>query len=1588
MQDNAKNAVQLANAGLASYEIKRPDYDYFNREKSALADQSFAPSRYALSDGMWKSLNKPASKDKVRLMFVGDITCFGKQFTEAETENGYNFDYEFDLVKGLFANADLVCGNLETMIVPEAPYRGEKLMSEQSFFCNAPIEFLDALRKANFDVLTTANNHDLDTGAVGIGETIDHVKQFGFIQTGTFNTEKPRYELIDVCGYKIAIIAFATEHNNKAENLTREGQDFLLNTYSASSAKKIIKEAREAGAELVFVSIHWGTEHSLEKDAKQDKIAADLAKMGCDCIIGAHPHVLQPYGTVKADDKQIPVFYSLGNFVCSTAAGPQSRAAIACVDLVRKDGKIELECSYIPTVTTANYGERGYVVMPINKDTANETNAARLKRIKKVLGKKAPITADVQIPDYEERPKERTASTKVTPPDLSTVTEFPIVYDDGAFSYTVFKDYVRFDGLSVNCNPKQTVSIPGTVLGLPVKDIKAGALAGTEVTARVAFRAPVPELNEGVCKDCANLEGFQLDRAITKIGPEAFANCVKLSGIVIKGQCSRIESRAFANCTELRCVKISSDISYIADDAFEGCDKAIFYCAKGSYVDRYARTHQFEAVYMPNYPNYAQVGTITVDPATVPLLEDVVMGPRNLPTGKHPKPIIATCYHIGKPLPANAKCGNPPSYYIGKDTFDGKLSTVQALLGDKMPEMEEEELTKSFKKFKQKFHTQLILDHNETDFTVYFCDWLLYAKARGFSHDNYFDFELYNKEPKIRDTFLNEGFRRRVRKVCNQPSARGIMANKGLFNSTFHEFVQRDWLDASICSFEEFKAFAEKHDRCFGKPICGTGGSGARIIDLNSDTVENLYEICKADGLIVEEVVKQHPTLAEFNDSTLNTVRVNTLLCADGTTRVLLTVARFGRSGNVVDNFHSGGVGAIVDIPTGRIITNAINQAHQCTPIHPDSGKEFLNFQFPEWPKVVDSVCRAAKLLPELRHVGWDVAVTVDGNVEFVEGNARPNFDVLQSPDQLGRRFRYEEHIKELELQAGITRKNRKPLEIDITGMELPAPEDPYGSKISAITKEGIEFYWKKLEKTSGYEIFRSYEAEGDYEMIADITKSSIGTYLDSEFDHEKKAVYYTVRSYLNDENGKRIYSEKLPPVAAVFREELIPEREVTYLYSGYTRSLRAFYGWGEVADIKWTSSDEAVATISADGLITAVSSGECVLTCSSETLNLSAESRVIVDRKGEEPLGEINPRFTYNAKKGWWENKNAEKTNKAVIMMVGDMMCGKKQMKKQWTEEEGWNFNDSFEYVREITATSDFAMGNLETLLAPGWPYMLDEAYIDNKNNCNASSRYLDAVRYGGFDAVAMANNHNCDGGKTALLETIRQVDKYQLARTGAFLDKHDKRFFVVDINGIKVGFLAYISAATGFNGKDQDWSREDKNTVLNIFSKDKAKRDVAALKAAGAEYIIAYMHWGYKNYRTVVQHQLEDAQAVADAGVDYIVGANPHVVQAYDVLTAKDGREVPCIYSTGNFQAVMKQITGNRDSVIMRIRLKRDEKGKVVLARNNYIPCYTYTTKENSSWAPVCVSKKFNTEVPKSGTLKIRTRIAEAIGDKLKKM
>ena len=144
--------------------------------------------------------------------------------------------------------------------------------------------------------------------------------------------------------------------------------------------------------------------------------------------------------------------------------------------------------------------------------------------------------------------------------------------------------------------------------------------------------------------------------------------------------------------------------------------------------------------------------------------------------------------------------------------------------------------------------------------------------------------------------------------------------------------------------------------------------------------------------------------------------------------------------------------------------------------------------------------------------------------------------------------------------------------------------------------------------------------------------------------------------------------------------------------------------------------------------------------------------------------------------------------------------------------------------------------------------------------------------------------------------------------------------------------------------------------------------------------------MHWGSKNFLSVTEDQTEKAAEAANAGADYIVGSNPHLVQLYDVIKTDDGRKVPCFYSIGNYQAVMNQVKGNRDSLVVRIRLKRDEAGKVILEENNYIPCFCYRNADGCNWEPVSVSDNYNQGVTKDRQKWIYKRIVKRTGKKIK--
>lgn len=571
---------------LGKYEVKKPDYHIINRRNDGLNDIQYPVERYVdlkyEGPGNYWEKKDVKSENKAVVLITGDITCFDKQLQAALCSGVYNFDASFEMVKNIFAQSDLAVGNLETMIFPSAPYRSEKYVSEQNFHCNAPVEFLNALRKSNIDLLTTANNHDLDTGAVGIGETIDNIRRFGFMQTGTFKDNTKKYVLLEVNKIKIAVIAFATEHNNKECNLTAEGIDFLLNSYSEEKAEKIITEARAEGVDVVLVCIHWGQELKNVENKAQQNIARKLAELGADCIIGSHPHVLQPFDTIEYQNRKIPVFYSLGNFISHNTRGAKSRSVIACIDIQKQDENIVLGCSYIPVHTAKSYKGQKFVVLPIRKDTDDETDKKRLMIIEKTLGKGIALNNAITYEvEYEDK------------------IEDNVKMIGNKFLYENADGYIRITGLDSQCNTL-SYSIPAEIDNMPVREISCMAFQGNQIMKKISFSKNIEYVSEQAFKDCGMLEGFQLGKSISEIKYEAFANCLRLSCAVMGNQVKRIASRAFVNCKNLLSVKISAEMDSIADDAFEGCNQIVFYCPTGSYAERYANRHGFKVVNMEN----------------------------------------------------------------------------------------------------------------------------------------------------------------------------------------------------------------------------------------------------------------------------------------------------------------------------------------------------------------------------------------------------------------------------------------------------------------------------------------------------------------------------------------------------------------------------------------------------------------------------------------------------------------------------------------------------------------------------------------------------------------------------------------------------------------------------------------------------------------------------------------------------------------------------------------------------------------------------------------------------------------------------
>ncbi len=349
------------------------------------------------------------------------------------------------------------------------------------------------------------------------------------------------------------------------------------------------------------------------------------------------------------------------------------------------------------------------------------------------------------------------------------------------------------------------------------------------------------------------------------------------------------------------------------------------------------------------------------------------------------------------------------------------------------------------------------------------------------------------------------------------------------------------------------------------------------------------------------------------------------------------------------------------------------------------------------------------------------------------------------------------------------------------------------------------------------------------------------------------------------------------------------------------------------------------------------------------------------------------------------WRKKKHTVTNEAVLMCAGDLMCEPVLSEAAYCDGK-YYFQPMLKYVRGFMKQADFSIANLETLVTENLPYAHEMHVIKHhtgpRYHCNAPLDYLDALRFAGFDAFVLANNHAADGGYEGIIDTIDNLDDRDFMRTGMFRDEKDPRVLVVDINGIKVGILAYTEHVNRKLDRET-LTKEGCDTLLNHFEEEKVKRDIALARAQGAEFMLCYIHYLGKDYsHEIVKKNIKTAEFLANAGFDCVMGSHMHAVQGYDIIETADHRKVPTIYSLGNFISSDSNPLA-KESVVYRLVLKKDESG-VHIKDESYIPFWSVEGAQRSWYSVLPLPKRYRKASEEMDERE--ADIAKWMGDKIK--
>lgn len=260
----------------------------------------------------------------ITMVFGGDV-MLGRAVRDQIVKKGSNSGaWVTSKIANVFKSADLSFVNLESPFAP-GPALGYSLVFR------ADPKHVSALAVAGIDVISFANNHSHNQGELGIRTTLDLLKskKIGVAGAGVNATTAYAPTALKAGDLPVAVLAYAYNEkvSNNANRLTIASMDI-------GRMQAAVRKARASG-QFVVVSMHAGTEYTLNRTSQQTRFARAAIDAGADLVVGHHPHWVQPVEKYKGK----LILYSLGNLVFDQPwSRPTQEGAVARVTVT--DGKV------------------------------------------------------------------------------------------------------------------------------------------------------------------------------------------------------------------------------------------------------------------------------------------------------------------------------------------------------------------------------------------------------------------------------------------------------------------------------------------------------------------------------------------------------------------------------------------------------------------------------------------------------------------------------------------------------------------------------------------------------------------------------------------------------------------------------------------------------------------------------------------------------------------------------------------------------------------------------------------------------------------------------------------------------------------------------------------------------------------------------------------------------------------------------------------------------------------------------------------------------------------------------------------------